>query len=218
VTQNKLFGYDIEKQELICLTGDDDIEVSDVIVGDFQQQVSGVDIYWLNDQEYLFPVTEDGKILLYKGNREGKVERIFDKRLHLTDADLLEDGKTLAVTYSTLTKPSELALLNLETSELTPLYNPNEAFEKEHEIVEAEMFWYKGADDWDIQGWYLPPAEKKEKHPAILYIHGGPQVCYGETFFHEMQVHAANGYGVLMLNPRGGNGYGQEFVRAILGD
>src|SRR5699024_9323530 len=40
----------------------------------------------------------------------------------------------------------------------------------------------------------------------------------GETFFHEMQVHAANGYGVLMLNPRGGNGYGQDFVRAILGD
>jgi dipeptidyl aminopeptidase/acylaminoacyl peptidase len=33
-----------------------------------------------------------------------------------------------------------------------------------------------------------------------------------------MQVHAANGYGVIMLNPRGGQGYGQEFVKAILGD
>ena len=52
----------------------------------------------------------------------------------------------------------------------------------------------------------------------FLYIHGGPQVCYGETFFHEMQVHAANGYGVILLNPRGGQGYGQEFVRSILGD
>lgn len=39
-----------------------------------------------------------------------------------------------------------------------------------------------------------------------------------ETFFHEMQVHAANGYGVILLNPRGGQGYGQEFVRSILGD
>ena len=40
----------------------------------------------------------------------------------------------------------------------------------------------------------------------------------GETFFYEMQVHAANGYGVILLNPRGGQGYGQEFVRSILGD
>ncbi len=62
------------------------------------------------------------------------------------------------------------------------------------------------------------PTETQESHPAILYIHGGPQVCYGETFFHEMQVHAANGYGVILLNPRGGQGYGQTFVKSILGD
>ena len=80
------------------------------------------------------------------------------------------------------------------------------------------MFWYKGADDWDIQGWYLAPLEKAASHPAVLYIHGGPQVSYGETFFHEMQTLAAKGYGVIMLNPRGGNGYGQQFVASILGD
>ena len=33
-----------------------------------------------------------------------------------------------------------------------------------------------------------------------------------------MQVHTANGYGVILLNPRGGQGYGQEFVKSILGD
>ncbi len=33
-----------------------------------------------------------------------------------------------------------------------------------------------------------------------------------------MQVHAANGYGVILLNPRGGQGYGQTFVKSILGD
>lgn len=218
VTQNKLYGYDISEQKLTCLTKENDIEISDALVGDFQQQTAGVGIQWLNENEYLFPVTENGKLQLYKGNRQGEISRIFDQRVHLTDADLMEDKTKVAVSYSTLTKPSELGILDLETQEITMLYNPNEAFEKEHTIVEPEMFWYKGVDDWDIQGWYVAPIEKKEKHPAILYVHGGPQVSYGETFFHEMQVHAQNGYGVLMLNPRGGNGYGQEFVQSILGD
>ena len=70
--------------------------------------------------------------------------------------------------------------------------------------------------DWAIQGWYMSPIDAKENHPAVLYIHGGPQVSYGETFFHEMQALASAGYGVILLNPRGGSGYGQEFVASIL--
>ena len=64
----------------------------------------------------------------------------------------------------------------------------------------------------------MPPVEKADKHAAILYVHGGPQVAYGESFFHEMQALAAKGYGVIMINPRGSNTYGQDFVKSILGD
>lgn len=124
----------------------------------------------------------------------------------------------MVVAYSTLTNPSVLALLDLTTGKLTDIENPNEEFLAKTKLSQPDMFWYQGVNDWDIQGWYVPPIESKKNHPAILYIHGGPQVAYGESFFHEMQVHAANGYGVIMLNPRGGQGYGQEFVKAILGD
>ena len=41
--------------------------------------------------------------------------------------------------------------------------------------------------------------EAQLRAPSILYIHG-EQVCYGETFFYEMQVSTANGYGVILLN------------------
>src|SRR5699024_3693116 len=47
-------------------------------------------------------------------------------------------------------------------------------------------------------------------------IQGGPHVSYGETFFDEMQALVGAGYGVILLNPRGGSGYGQEFVESIL--
>ncbi|MDZ7834102.1 MAG: prolyl oligopeptidase family serine peptidase [Alkalibacterium sp.] len=39
----------------------------------------------------------------------------------------------------------------------------------------------------------------------------------GETFFHEVQQLASEGYGVIMLNPRGGNGYGQALRRLYPG-
>lgn len=218
VSQNKLYGYDIASHQLTCLTPNEDIEISDVLVGDFQQQVSGIEPTWLNNEEYLFPATEHGKIKLYKGNRAAEMSCVFDNLMHLTDGHLVPDTQTIAVTYSTTTKPSELGWLDLETGKVELVYNPNESFEKERTIVQPEMFWYKGADNWDIQGWYLAPVETTGSHPAVLYIHGGPQVSYGETFFHEMQALAAQGYGVIMLNPRGGNGYGQEFVASILGD
>ena len=218
VSQNKLYGYDIASHQLTCLTPNEDIEISDTLVGDFQQQVTGIEPTWLNDEEYLFSATEHGKIKLYKGNRSGAVSCVFDEPMHLTDGYLAPGTQTIAVTYSTTTKPSELGLVDLETGAVEVLYNPNGSFEKDHTIVQPEMFWYKGADNWNIQGWYLAPVESSNSHPAVLYIHGGPQVSYGETFFHEMQALAANGYGVIMLNPRGGNGYGQEFVASILGD
>lgn len=218
VSQSKIYGYDVKSSRLSCLTENLDAEVGDTIIGDFQQNVSEFPVKWVNNEEYLFPVTEHGKLQVYKGNKNGTYEKLVDEKFHLTGGDLTGSENIVAVTYSTAIKPSEVGLLDLGTGKVEGLYDPNAAFVSEHTIVEPEMFWYKGADDWDIQGWYMSPVNQKEKHPAILYIHGGPQVNYGETFFHEMQKLSGQGYGIILLNPRGGNGYGQEFVASILGD
>ena len=217
VTNNHIYGYDVKKEQLTNLTNDLDFGVGDSLVGDFQQNVDGNHVWWLEDgQSFLFTVTEHGKITLYKGNIHGEYSKIFDQELHITDLELTEDKKQAVITYSTLTSPSKLALLDLETSEINDLYNPNQKFFEEYTVSEPERFWFKSVRDWDIQGWYVPPVDAEENHPAVLYIHGGPQVSYGESFFHEMQALAGAGYGVILLNPRGGSGYGQEFVASIL--
>lgn len=51
--------------------------------------------------------------------------------------------------------------------------------------------------------------------PAILYIHGGPHVCYGERLFFEMQWLADAGFAVFYGNPRGSHSFGEEFSAAI---
>lgn len=217
VTNNHVYGYDVKTQTLTNLTPDLDFGVGDSLSGDFQQNTGGSDIWWLEDgKTFLFKATEHGKITLYRGSVEGGFEKVFDQKMHITGLDLLENKTQAAITYSTLTNPSTVALLDLETNEVTDLYHPNAKFFEEHKVSEPESFWFKSVHDWDIQGWYVPPVDAGEKHPVILYIHGGPQVSYGETFFHEMQALAGAGYGVIMLNPRGGSGYGQEFVASIL--
>lgn len=216
VTLNKVFGWNRKERTFKELSAEDKY-VGDVVIGDFQQKTNGFPLVWLTDDTFVYPVTEEGKLQLYKGDTEGNNERVFGKKIHLTDGALIENNK-FVVTYSDLNTPSVLAVLDINSGQLEIVYDPNKTFSQEHAYAEIEEFWYKGADDWDIQGWYVSPTDNKKDHPAILYIHGGPQVCYGETFFHEMQQLASEGYGVIMLNPRGGNGYGQEFVASILGD
>ena len=202
---------------ILNLTSGLDVEWGDWLVADFQQSVTGVEPQWMDEESFLVSASVEGKIVLYRLFLDGRNEVLFDKEVHITGAKIITE-KELVITYSTTTLPSALAKLNLTTGEITNLYNPNEAYLAEHIVTTPERFTYKGYDNWDIHAWYMTPVEKKDKHAAILYVHGGPQVAYGESFFHEMQVLAAKGYGVIMINPRGSNTYGQDFVKSILGD
>lgn len=217
VTNNSIYGYDMAENTLTNLTPDFEFGVGDSLVGDFQQNGGGDSVWWLEDgKSFLFKVTEHGKITLYRGTVDGSYEKVVDENMHVTGLDIAEGTNEAVITYSTLTRPSVVAKLDLETSTVTDLYDPNVKFFEKHGVSEPERFWFKSVKNWDIQGWYVPPVDPKPNHPAILYIHGGPQVSYGESFFHEMQALASDGYGVILLNPRGGSGYGQDFVAAIL--
>jgi dipeptidyl aminopeptidase/acylaminoacyl peptidase len=91
---------------------------------------------------------------------------------------------------------------------------------RSRDLGKPEEVWFKGPAGNDLQGWVLKPTDfdPNEKYPAILEIHGGPQMQYGNLFMHEFQYLAANGYVVFYTNPRGSQGYGNEHVDAIVGD
>ena len=83
-----------------------------------------------------------------------------------------------------------------------------------------ERFTYEGADGWPVEGWVMRPVGFRagERYPAVLQIHGGPHGAYGEAFFHEFQVLAAEGFALVFTNPRGSQGYGQRFTAATYHD
>ncbi|MCK5046007.1 MAG: S9 family peptidase, partial [Candidatus Heimdallarchaeota archaeon] len=59
--------------------------------------------------------------------------------------------------------------------------------------------------------------DPEKKYPLALNMHGGPHVMWSNhqsiPMFHEFQLLAAEGYVVFYCNPRGSDGYGQEFYK-----
>ncbi len=91
---------------------------------------------------------------------------------------------------------------------------------KDFALAETSVIKWKGPDDFDIEGVLVKPLgyEAGKGYPLILQIHGGPYGRFGDTFNSRAQIWAANGYAVLMPNPRGSTGYGHQFTIANVGD
>jgi dipeptidyl aminopeptidase/acylaminoacyl peptidase len=79
----------------------------------------------------------------------------------------------------------------------------------------------------DIQGWLLPPrqVEAGKRYPMVVLIHGGPSGVitpdWPASFGMSRAIIAAlaaRGYYVLMPNPRGSYGQGEDFTRANVKD
>jgi dipeptidyl aminopeptidase/acylaminoacyl peptidase len=64
-------------------------------------------------------------------------------------------------------------------------------------------------------GYKPPDFEEGRRYPTILWIHGGPQLQHDWGWDFEPQLYAANGYLVVLPNPRGSTGYGQDFCLGI---
>ncbi len=132
--------------------------------------------------------------------------------------DFTRAAGRIAMSYSDPRTIGEITIL--EKSSRKRVSRVNDELFAEIVVVETEDFDFASADGTKIQGWLLKPAnfDPKKKWPVILQIHGGPRAQYGYAFFHEFQLLAAQGYVVLFCNPRGSQGYGEAFAKAIVND
>lgn len=96
----------------------------------------------------------------------------------------------------------------------------NEELFRDRYIGWPERVTFSHPDGTTLEGWVIKPMgfEEGSKYPLVMEIHGGPHTTYGNVFFHEFQILAGHGFGVLYTNPRGSMGYGEEFARSIVGD
>jgi dipeptidyl aminopeptidase/acylaminoacyl peptidase len=81
---------------------------------------------------------------------------------------------------------------------------------------------WNAEDGLEIEGLLaLPPGRDAKPLPLVVLVHGGPTSCWTwelAPYRGTANLLAAAGYAVLLPNPRGSAGRGQDFARANLGD
>ncbi len=151
-----------------------------------------------------------------------KDEESFHAFGNFPDLALAKDGKSTAVVRSTYNTPPEV--WGGPIGQWKQLTKNNSAVPMTWGKAES-VVWTN--DGLNIQGWLVPPAkiESGKKYPMVVLIHGGPSSMTGTewpaSFGMSRAIIAAlsaTGYYVLLPNPRGSYGQGEEFARANVKD
>jgi len=138
-----------------------------------------------------------------------------DRTVHF--ADVSEKANRIAYAVNDPTHLDDLYVADLDGRNEKALTHLNAALWKQLQLVPVERVPFKGADGWDVDGFFMKPVgwEAGRKYPMILTIHGGPSGQFGFDWYHEFQVYASRGWAVFFTNPRGSTGYGEKFERGI---
>ena len=133
-----------------------------------------------------------------------------------------KDGKFAAASRSSYNTPPEVWAGAI--GEWRQLTNNNSALSADWGKAESFEWTNEG---FNIQGWIVPPAkmESGKKYPMVVLIHGGPSSVttsdWPAGFGMSRAIIAAlstRGYYVLLPNPRGSYGQGEDFTRANVKD
>src|SRR5947209_7380734 len=136
----------------------------------------------------------------------------------------------LVFTRSTAASPSEIYTARLDGivaaggagNQAVQLTHTNDALMQQFGLRPAEETTWAGASGTKIAGWIVKPPDfdSSKKYPLVVLIHGGPQGAWDDNWGYRWnpQIYAADGYVVLMPNPRGSTGYGQQLTNEISGD
>jgi dipeptidyl aminopeptidase/acylaminoacyl peptidase len=184
--------------------------------GTFDRHVSAEPRWAADGQSIFVTLVDEGRTPVVRIARSGKqLARIEG------DFAALERTPThLVATASTPTRPNDVVAVPLAGGAPTNLSRAHETLFGGLRLSPAEELHYKSVDGTPIEGWLVKPPDfdVSRKYPLVVRIHGGPVSQYTDSFSFEHQYLASLGYVVLITNPRGSNGYGEAFSRAIFAD
>lgn len=125
-------------------------------------------------------------------------------------------GSTAVVALATPTSYGEIVALDLATGTETVLTDHGPAFD----LFVREERTFTISDGTEVQGWLVRDPERTGPLPLLLDVHGGPHNAWNaaadEIHVYHQEL-AANGWAVLLLNPRGSDGYGEAFHQGVRG-
>ncbi|MFO1255084.1 MAG: S9 family peptidase [Sphingomonadaceae bacterium] len=180
-------------------------------------------IAWSPDSKYLYVTA--GDVLdnpVFRIERaSGKVERLklMPKGMtegHISSVVPLKNGGLL-FTRDTIAGPAEVWIADKAGKPARQLSHANDAQLAELGGVTSARFSFKGANGDTVWGQIHRPAGASGKLPVLLFVHGGPQGSFNDSwsFRWNPRIFASQGYAVVSIDFHGSTGYGQAFTDSI---
>jgi dipeptidyl aminopeptidase/acylaminoacyl peptidase len=183
---------------------------------------------WAPDSKSLYITAgNEGNASIYQVGVDGTLPKMLVNMGTNDSPTPTADGKTIVFTRNSVWYPNEIFKVALPIEDAKKdvaqnLSHINDAVIGSIQMQQVEPFWFTGSVKHKVQGFIVKPPnfDASKKYPVKFLIHGGPQGAWGDdwSFRWNPNLFAANGYVVVMINPRGSTGYGQQFIDDVNGD
>ncbi|CRK61998.1 Beta-lactamase [Alloactinosynnema sp. L-07] len=128
-------------------------------------------------------------------------------------------GGRAAVALATPTSFGEIVVVDLESGAETVLTDHGATLSTV-DLYTREERWFTIGDGTEVQAWLMRDPASVGPLPVLLDVHGGPHNAWNAAadeihLYHQELV--SRGWAVLLVNPRGSDGYGSAFYDGVRG-
>jgi len=225
-------GYEADKWNIVVA----DVKPDGTLASEPKSVTAGVD---RSANDLAFGLDPEGNLLIYYTADQGGATPYFATHIGRPDDYIrtsppmgMSSGMSVSLngrrawTMAFMDAPAEVYTIGISPEspknlKQINLSRANDTLLAELDLPRPESVQVK-IEDGEMQMWILKPPgfDAKKKWPVAFLVHGGPQGAWedGWSFRWNPSLWAAQGYVVVMPNPRGSTGFGQKFVDEITAD
>ena len=211
-THYQVYLAPLEGGELECITCELDRNTVNTALSDVRGPSCSRTIQWAVDGWIYYLVSDGGSVHLYRSRPGTGPVRLLAPQCGVVDEFSVSQAG-VAYTLMTPTRPKEVHLLPRGAQGEVRLTGHNDAWVERYQPPEPAKYSLEASDGAIVDFWVLkPPKAGGGRLPWILYIHGGPKAMFGCGFMHEFHALAGAGFAVVYPNPRGSDGYSEDYA------
>ena len=168
-----------------------------------------------NNSYRVIAVNEDAqnKLTIKNMSDQSDLNLIGFENMNINSVGFSEDEKFLRVSAGSPNSPGDIYTYELSTNKLNKITSNLNLNVNPDDLVNAEVIRYESFDGLEIPAILYKPhtANKKNKAPALVWVHGGPGGQSRVGYRALIQYLVNHGYAILAVNNRGSSGYGKTF-------
>ena len=168
-----------------------------------------------NNSYRVIAVNEDAqnKLTIKNMSDQSDLNLIGFENMNINSIGFSEDEKLLRVSAGSPNSPGDIYTYELSTNKLNKITSNLNSNVNPKDLVNAEVIRYESFDGLEIPAILYKPhsASKKNKVPALVWVHGGPGGQSRVGYRALIQYLVNHGYAILAVNNRGSSGYGKTF-------